>query len=64
MNASQFERWLRRNHGILSETKSGTGHRILRNPRNGLKTDLPVHGGRKQLRTGLMHKIMRELGIK
>lgn len=63
MNASQFERWLRREHGILSEAKRGTGHKILFNPANGRKTDLPMHGGRKQLGTGLVRKIMKELGL-
>lgn len=63
MNSDQFERWLRR-QGIVVETKKGTGHKVLRNPSNNRKSVLPVHGGRKQLGTGLINRILRDLGLK
>jgi hypothetical protein len=35
MNNNQFERWLRKEFGIVSSAKRGAGHRMLRNPANG-----------------------------
>lgn len=64
MNASQFERWLRQEHGIRSETKKGTGHKMLINPANGKTSELPMHGGKKQLGTGLKTKILKDLGLR
>ena len=60
MNSNQLRRWLAR-RGCTFEAKRGTGHVIVR---RGLHTSqLPVHGGRKQLGTGLVRKILRDLGI-
>lgn len=64
MNARQFERWLRKNHGIVSQIKKGTGHKILYNPSNGTYSQLPMHGARHQLGTKLINKIMKDLGLK
>jgi mRNA interferase HicA len=63
MNARQFEKWLRKTHDIQSFNKKGTGHKVLVNPANGRRSELPMHGGGKQLGTGLMHKIKKDLGI-
>ena len=63
MNANQFARWLRK-QGIRVITKRGTGHRDLFNPANGRWSQMPVHGGRKQLGTGLINKIKRDLGLR
>lgn len=63
MNTDQFLRELKRRHGILKEPKKGTGHVTLINPANGKKTVAPMHGGRKQLGTGLMEKIKKDLGL-
>lgn len=62
MNSSQFERWLKK-QGIEVATKKATGHKALRNPRNGAVSQLPTHGGQKQLGTGLMNKIKKDLGL-
>lgn len=62
MNASQFERSLRKQN-IEVATKKGTGHKALLNPANGKTSILPTHGGKKQLGTGLMEKIKKDLGI-
>ncbi|WP_366940656.1 type II toxin-antitoxin system HicA family toxin [uncultured Rhodospira sp.] len=62
MNADQFERWLRR-QGIEVEPKGSSGHVILRNPSTGATSELPRHGGRKQLGKGLVRKIMKDLGL-
>ncbi|WP_041795135.1 hypothetical protein [Pararhodospirillum photometricum] len=63
MNTDQFERWLK-NQGVLVDTKKGTGHKDLLNPANGKRSILPTHGGRKQLGTGLVERIKKDLGLK
>ncbi|WP_299441149.1 type II toxin-antitoxin system HicA family toxin [uncultured Rhodospira sp.] len=63
MNADQFERWLRK-QGIEVRDKKGTGHKFLLNPANGKTSQIPTHGGRKQLKTGLMEGIKKDLGLK
>jgi mRNA interferase HicA len=60
MTAAQFRRWLAR-HGCTFEPGKG-GHLIVR--RVGRKSVLPMHGSRKELGTGLVEKIKRDLGLK
>jgi mRNA interferase HicA len=55
---------LRRKYSIESSTKKGTGHKELFNLANGRRSQLPMHGGGKQLGTGLMNKILKDLGLK
>ena len=62
MNSDQLERWLKK-QGVVIQTKSGTGHKVATNPANGKKADIPTHGGRKQLGTGIVRKILKELGL-
>lgn len=62
MNADQFERWLRA-RGIEVQTRKRTGHKDLYNPINGRRSVIPKHGGRKQLGTGLMERIKKDLGL-
>jgi mRNA interferase HicA len=64
MTPRQFEKKLRKEHGIESNPKRGTGHRELFNPKNGRRSQIPMHGGGKQLGTGLMNKILKDLGLK
>jgi mRNA interferase HicA len=62
MNGNQFKAWLRQ-HGRTFETKpGGSGHLIVR--LGNRKTDLPMHGGSKELGTGLVNKIKKDLGLK
>jgi mRNA interferase HicA len=60
MPAAQLRRWLAR-QGCTFEAGKG-GHLIVR--RNGRKSVLPMHGSRKDLGTGLVEKIKRDLGLK
>jgi mRNA interferase HicA len=60
MTAAQLRRWLAR-QGCTFEAGKG-GHLIVR--RNGRKSVLPMHGSRKDLGTGLVEKIKRDLGLK
>ena len=64
MNASQVERWLKRDFNIEASPMGRTGHVLLRNPANGKTSILPRHGGRKQIGTGLLNKILKDLGLK
>ena len=62
MNSNPFQAWLRE-QGCTFETKpGGSGHLVVR--LGDRKTDLLVHGGSKQLGTGLMNKIKKDLGLK
>ena len=59
MNSSQFRRYLAK-EGCTFEPGKG-GHLIVR--RGDRTSVLPQHGGKKQLGTGLMNKIKRDLGL-
>ncbi len=60
MNANQFKRWLAK-HGCTFESGKG-GHLIVK--RDGRRSVLPMHGGRKDLGTGLVKAIKKQLEIK
>lgn len=59
MNSDQFRRYLAK-QGATFEPGKGA-HLIV--TRNGRKSVLPQHGGKKQLGTGLMQKIKKDLGL-
>ena len=59
MNRDQFRRYLAK-QGCTFEPGKG-GHLIVR--RNDRTSVLPQHGGAKQLKTGLMKGIKKQLGI-
>jgi len=62
MNPREFKRWLAA-QGCSFETKrGGSGHLIVR--RGGRKSVLPMHGGGKELGTGLVNAIRKQLGLK
>lgn len=42
--------------------RGGSGHLTVR--RGDQKSQLPTHGGRKELGTGLVNKILKDLGLK
>jgi mRNA interferase HicA len=60
MNSDQFRRYLAK-HGCTFEPGKG-GHLIVR--LGDRVSVLPQHGGKKQLGTGLMFGIEKQLGIK
>ena len=62
MNASEFKKWLAAQGCTFEPKKGGSSHIVVR--RGALKTDLPVHGGRKELGTGLVNAIKKQLGLK
>jgi mRNA interferase HicA len=59
VNSDQFRRYLAK-QGCTFEAGKG-GHLIVR--RDGKKSVLPQHGGKKQLKKGLMLGIKKDLGI-
>ena len=62
MNAKEFRKWLA-SQGCTFETKSGgSGHVVVR--KGDRVTDLPMHGGGKELGTGLVNAIKKHLGLK
>ncbi len=61
MNASELRRWLKKQGCTFETHKSGSGHvTVYYNDR---KSQLPMHGGRKELGTGLVRKIKKDLGL-
>lgn len=60
LNSSQFKRYLAKLGATFEEGKSG--HLIVR--LNGRVSVLPMHGAARQLKTGLMAAIRKQLGIK
>lgn len=62
MNANQFRRWLAQQGCSFESKRAGSGHLIVR--LGDRKSELPAHGGNKQLGTGLMEKIKKDLGLK
>ena len=62
MNGQELKRWLAK-QGCTFETKgSGHGHIVVR--LGDRRTDLPMHSARKELGTGLVATIKKDLGLK
>ena len=62
MNSNQFKQWLKKQGCTFTTKKKGSGHLIIR--LGNKKSELPMHGGSKQLGTGLINKIKKDLGLK
>jgi mRNA interferase HicA len=61
MNARELQRFLAK-HGCSFEShRGGSGHLTVR--RGNRTSQLPMHG-RKELGTGLVNKILKDLGVK
>jgi mRNA interferase HicA len=62
MNSAELRRFLA-NQGCTFETrKGGSGHVTVR--RGDRKSQIPMHGSRKELGKGLVNKILKDLGLK
>lgn len=62
MNANELKRELAKAGAVFQTHKGGSGHLTVR---LGDKTSqLPMHGGKKELGTGLVNKIRKDLGLK
>jgi mRNA interferase HicA len=62
VNSRQFRNWLAKQGCTFEVKKSGSGHLVVR--RGSAKSELPMHGGNKQLGTGLINQIKKDLGLK
>lgn len=62
MNAQELRKWLARQGCTFETHRGGSGHLTVR--RGDRTSQLPVHGGRKELGTGLVNKIKKDLGLK
>ena len=62
MNSRRFKGWLARQGCPFESKKSGSDHLIVR--LGNKKSELPMHGGNKQLGAGLINKIKKDLGLK
>lgn len=62
MNARELKRWLAKQGCTFETHKGGSGHlTVLLGEK---KTQLPMHGAAKELGTGLVNKIKKDLGLK
>ncbi|EPR32329.1 YcfA family protein [Alkalidesulfovibrio alkalitolerans DSM 16529] len=62
MTAKEFKRWLRKMGCTFQSHKGGSGHlTVMLGER---RSQLPMHGQGKELGTGLVEKIKKDLGLK
>ena len=62
MNSTELRRYLAKQGAAFTNHKGGSGHVTV--TLNGLTTQLPMHGANKELGTGLVNKIKKDLGLK
>jgi len=62
MTAQELKRYLARQGCTFETHKGGSGHITVRG--GDRVTQLPMHGSRKELRKGLVMKILKDLGIR
>jgi len=62
MNSKEFRKWLASQGCTFETKKGGSSHLIVR--RGDRKSELPMHGGGKELGTGLVNAIKKQLGLK
>jgi mRNA interferase HicA len=62
MNSRELKKYLAAQGCTFETHRGGSGHITVR--RGARKTQLPMHGGGKQLGTGLVNKILKDLGLK
>ncbi|MBI4922474.1 MAG: type II toxin-antitoxin system HicA family toxin [Devosia nanyangense] len=62
MNAKELQRELAKLGAKFVTHPGGSGHITVY--LNGRKSQLPMHGGGKELGTGLVHAIRKQLGLK
>lgn len=62
MNSKELKKWLAAQGCTFETKKGGSGHLIIR--RGDRKSELPMHGAGKELGTGLVNAIKKQLGLK
>ena len=61
LNSNQFRRWLSRQGCTFDTHKGGSGHLTVR--LGDRTSQLPMHGGRRELGRRLIAKIKKDLGL-
>ena len=61
MNAQELKRWLAKRGCRFETHRGGSGHLTVR--LGDRTSQLPMHGGSKELKTGLVTKIKKDLGL-
>jgi mRNA interferase HicA len=61
MNAREFQRWLKKRGCKFERHRGGSGHLTVR--LGDRTSQLPMHGAGKELGTGLVAKIKKDLGL-
>jgi mRNA interferase HicA len=62
VNAKELKKWLARQGCQFEGKRGGSGHLVVINPANGKRSELPMHS-RKELGTGLVRAIKKQLGL-
>lgn len=62
MNAQELKKLLAAKGCTFETKKAGHGHLVVW--RGDKRTELPMHGSRKELGTGLVKRILKDLGLK
>lgn len=62
MNSKELEKLIRKAGGSIDPSRGKGGHVTAR--LGDKKTILPRHGGNKELGSGLVNKILKDLGLK
>ena len=62
MTSAELKQYLAGKGCTFETHKGGSGHLTVR--LNGRTSQLPMHGARKDLGTGLVNKILKDLGLK
>ena len=62
MKSNELKKWLQKQGCKFENHKGGSGHLTVY-ATNGKKSQMPMHGGNKELGTGLVNKIVKDLGL-
>ncbi len=62
MNANELRRWLAKQGCTFHAHRGGSGHLTVR--LGDRTSQLPMHGANRELGTGLVNKIKKDLGLK
>ena len=62
MNSAELKRLLAKKGCTFENHKGGSGHLTVR--LGDRRSQLPMHGGGKELGTGLVNAILKQLGLK
>ncbi len=62
MNYSELRRLLSKQDCTFETHKGGSGHMTVK--RGNKSSQIPAHGSSKELSKGLVHKILKDLGLK